>query len=235
MRLVFGRPSSSNRICWSCLGDPRLNSRPITANAACSATLTEAPSSLDRSASTSRSVAIPTCSSPARTPIKGNSTSVSSLPRRARRGRRRGRREVEHGTCAHDLVDRVAVFVETVERQLGGFDRGTCAVGPKFAMQVAQRQIAEVEGSLAGQRQVGGERGVAAQAGEWPAVRGQREDRTLGVVHRLRLTRVGEPRRECAVVVLRELRRIDVGAGAVGGSQRETGHDSRAAPPTAGD
>ncbi len=29
-----------------------------------------------------------------------------------------GRREVEHGLSAHDLVDRVAVFVEAVEREL---------------------------------------------------------------------------------------------------------------------
>ena len=50
IRLVLGSPSSLNRISCSCLGEPRLNSCPTTANAACSAAFTSPCSVADMAA-----------------------------------------------------------------------------------------------------------------------------------------------------------------------------------------
>ncbi len=62
----------------------------------------------------------------------------------------------------------------------------------------------------------------------------QRKDRTLGVVQRLRLIGIGEPRGQRALVGFGQLGRIDVGAGAVGSGQRQAGDDASASSPAAG-
>src|ERR1035441_3439072 len=49
IRLVFGRPSSVNSTSCSCLGEPKLNSCPVAANAPCSAALTSPPRLADMS------------------------------------------------------------------------------------------------------------------------------------------------------------------------------------------
>ena len=60
------------------------------------------------------------------------------------------------------------------------------AASPRSSRWVAQGQVGQVEGALAGQRQVGGERGVAGQAAQPQAAGGQRVHRPLGVMQRLR-------------------------------------------------
>ena len=80
--------------------------------------------------------------------------------RRPGRGRR-GRARIS--ACA------ASVLVEPVEGEL------TVAAGlrAQLAMQVAQREVGEVERPLTGQREVRRERGVAGDAGQRPAALGR--------------------------------------------------------------
>ena len=108
--------------------------------------------------------------------------------------------------------------------------RGLVAAGQPPA-RVPLGQVGQVERALAGQGQVGGERGVAGQAAELQAARGQRVHRPLGVVQRLGLLRVGQPGGQRALVVLGQRGRVEVGVGAVGGGQRQpVEHPGAAAP-----
>ena len=84
------------------------------------------------------------------------------------------------------------------------------ALGAQLAPEVAQGEVGQVVGALVGLDEVGRERGVADQARERPAVRGQREHRPLGVVEHLRAGRVGEPGRERRVVLGRQAGDVDV-------------------------
>ena len=100
-------------------------------------------------------------------------------------------REVAHGRGPHHLLlgrDLVGVAAE-VEHAL--------AVGGRrpreLAVQLPQHEVVEVVGALVGLDEVGRELGVARQAGERPAARGQRLDGTLGVVHGLGSLGVLEP------------------------------------------
>ncbi len=104
--------------------------------------------------------------------------------------------EVGDGPRAQDgvggvLVVLLAVLAEqrAVHRQLAVAAR----LGPQLAPQVAQRQVGQVEDALAGQGQVGRQRGVAGQPGDGPAAGVQRVERALGVVHRLGDALVGQP------------------------------------------
>src|SRR5205814_10318678 len=76
--------------------------------------------------------------------------------------------------------------------------------------QVAQGQVGQVESALAGQRQVRGQRRVAGQPGQRQAAGGERVHRPLGVVQHLGDGRVGQPGGQRLLVVLGELRRVQV-------------------------
>ena len=101
-------------------------------------------------------------------------------------------------------------------------------------MQVAQCEVAEIERPLTGQRQVGGERSVAAQPVDPPPLRLQGKQRTLRVVQGLRLAGVGQPIGHRLLVGFGQLGGIEVGTRAVGCGQRKTGDDAGATPPRAG-
>ncbi len=92
-----------------------------------------------------------------------------------------------------------------------------------------------VEGALAGQGEVGGERGVGGQPAQLQAVGGQGVDRALGVVHRLGPAGIGQPARQRPLVVLGERGRVEVGAGPVGGGQGQPVQGPGAPAPGAAD
>ena len=73
-----------------------------------------------------------------------------------------------------------------VERELPVGAGAGDVVDPQVALEVADGQVGELERALVRREEVRRERGVADQAGHGPAVRGEREQRALGVVHRLR-------------------------------------------------
>ena len=231
IRLVLGRPSSVNRTSCSCLGEPRLNSCPVTAYAACSVALTSPPRLADMPARWSTSAAIPACSIAASTPTRGSSTSWSSrvTPRSS---------STASSASASSAVARArwaSAFAASASPSVSVSKASwpTAASSPPVSLRPAyrSRQVGQVERALAGQRQVGGERGVAGQAAELQAARGQRVHRPLGVVQRLGLLRVGQPGGQRALVVLGQRGRVEVGVGAVGGGQRQpVEHPGAAAP-----
>ena len=114
---------------------------------------------------------------------------------------------------------RAPVVVE--ERELPGVG---AIVGSQFASQVAQREIVEVEGSLAGPHEVGGEGGVAGDTGERPPTRPQRVDGPLRLVEGLVDGRVGKPFAERLLVVGPEHRDVDVARRTVGRGDRDARH-----------
>ncbi len=137
--------------------------------------------------------------------------------------------QVEGGHRPPDQRDRRLLLVGAVQRELH-VAAGRVA---QLLAQVAQRQVGQVEGPLAGQGEVGGEGGVAAEALQRPAVRGEGVDRALGVVQRLRVALVGQPVGQRAVVVRGQLGRVDESARAVGGGERDGGGHPDATAPAA--
>src|SRR6185437_12274683 len=77
---------------------------------------------------------------------------------------------------------RRVALARSVQRQLAAF--GLLA---QFLAQVAQRQVSQVEGALAGQGQVGGQRRVTRQPGQRQAAGDERVHGALGVVQHLRV------------------------------------------------
>ena len=138
-------------------------------------------------------------------------------------------RQVEGGHRPPDQRDRRLLLVGAVQREL---DVAAGRVAQLLA-QVAQRQVGQVEGPLAGQREVGGQGGVAGEALQRPAVGGEGVHRPLGVVQRLRVALVGQPFGQRAVVVRGQLGRVDERAGAVGGGERDGGGHPDATGPGA--
>ncbi|GGT54426.1 hypothetical protein GCM10010177_08460 [Actinomadura citrea] len=112
---------------------------------------------------------------------------------------------------------------------------GVLGFAAQLAVQVAQGEVGEVERALAGEREVGGERGVAGDALQPHAARGERQHRALGLVDRLGAGGVGEVGGEGALVVLDQLDRVEVDGGALRGRQRQRGDLAGAAAPGAGD
>ena len=104
---------------------------------------------------------------------------------------RRG--QLERGLGPQHQGGRRVALARAVQRQLAVF--GLLA---QLLAQVAQRQVGQVEGALAGQRQVGGQRRVAGQPGQRQAAGHERVHRALGVVQDLRVPRVGQPGRQGA-------------------------------------
>ncbi len=96
-----------------------------------------------------------------------------------------------------------------------------------------QGEIGEVVAALVGPDQVGLERGVGGDAPDRPAVRREREQRTLGVVQCLRPGRIGEPGTERGLVGRVELGRIQPGRLAVPGGDGQPGDLPSATPPAA--
>ena len=141
---------------------------------------------------------------------------------------RRG--QLERGLCPQDQGGRRVALARAVQRQLAVFGLLT-----QFLAQVAQRQVGQVEGALAGQRQVGGQRRVTGQAGQRQAAGHERVHLALGVVQHLRVPRVGQPGRQGALVGLGELGRVQVGAVTVRRGDGHRGHVARAAPPGSGE
>ena len=99
--------------------------------------------------------------------------------------------------------------------------------------EVAQREVGKVESPLAGQREIRGEGGVRGESMQHEAVRCQRVHRPLGVVHRLGASLRRQPLPQGALVGGSERGRVEVGAGAVGGGDRDAGHPAHAAQPLA--
>ena len=93
----------------------------------------------------------------------------------------------------------------------------------QLATQVAQRQVVEREAALSGTNQVGGQRGIGADAVQRPAASGEVVDRQLGLVQGFRLLRVGKPGRQRRVVLGRQGRGVDEAAVTVGGGDRQRG------------
>ncbi len=84
------------------------------------------------------------------------------------------------------------------------------ALGAQLATEVAQGEVGQVVGALVGLDEVGRQRGVADQALERPAVRGQGQLGSLGVVEDLRAGRVGQPGRQRGVVLGGQAGDVDV-------------------------
>ena len=103
------------------------------------------------------------------------------------------------------------------------------------AVQVALHQVVQVEGRLARAREVGGQRGVAGDAVDRPAARGQRVDRRLEVVADLGRRRVGEPLRQRRLVVRVGADDVDHRRRPVRGRQREGVHVAAIRRPGAAD
>ncbi len=93
----------------------------------------------------------------------------------------------------------------------------------QFPFQIAQRQIIQFEAALPGTHEIGGEGGVAGDAGEGPSASTQRVDRGLRLVQGLPDRGIGEPRGERGVVVRCERLGDDVSALAVGPGDRDRG------------
>ena len=137
-----------------------------------------------------------------------------------------GRGQLQRGLGAQYQGGRRVALARAVQRQLAVF--GLLA---QLLAQVAQRQVGQVEGALAGQRQVGGDRRVARQPGQRQAAGRERVHRAFGVVQHLRAVGVGQPGGQRLLVRLGEFGRVQVGAVAVGGGDRQAGHVPRPAPP----
>ena len=120
--------------------------------------------------------------------------------------------------------------VHRVEAELVGVD----GVLPQLALEVAQGQVGEVVGALVGLDEVGRERGVDREAGELPAVRGQREARPLGVVDRLGRAR-GRPARPATAASssATDLGDVDPGRLALAGRDGDGQHLTGARAPAA--
>ena len=230
IRLVLGRPSSVNSTSCSCLGEPRLNSCPTTAYAACSAAFTSPPRVADMAAKWSVSAAIP-----ARSILASTSTSGSSTSRSSAHGLAPVQVLVQRLGQLQRWPGRAAPAAAAASRSPRAVQRELAVFGllAQLLAQVAQRQVGQVEGALAGQRQVGGQRGVAGQPGQRQAAGGERVHRALGVVQRLGPRRVGQPGGQRLLVVLGQRGRVDVGAVTVRSRDRQAGHVPGAAPPGA--
>ncbi len=139
--------------------------------------------------------------------------------------------QLEGRAGAQHQAGRGLLLPRAVQRELPG----TAGLVAQLLFQVPDGQVAEVERALPGQGQVGGERGVAAEAGQLPAAGGNRVHGALGVVQGFGERWVGEPGGERAVVGGRELGGVEVGAVAIGSGDREAGHVARAAPPGSGE
>ena len=100
-------------------------------------------------------------------------------------------------------------------------------------MEVADGEVRQVVGALVRPQQVGGQQGVAGHADEVPPAGPAGQRRPLRAVHGLGPGRVGQPVGERRVGRGRQVGGVDVGAGAVGGGQRDAGHVAGAAPPVA--
>ncbi len=130
--------------------------------------------------------------------------------------------EVHHRAGAQDhrlhrlVVDAVAVVEQRKLLLLR-------VIRTQLALQIPQRQVVEREAALTRPHQVGGQRGVGGDAGELPAAALEVVHRQLGLVQRLRLARVGQPRRQRGLVVGVQGRGVEVAAVAVGRDDRQRG------------
>jgi hypothetical protein len=118
-------------------------------------------------------------------------------------------RQVGHRPGADREVGRAGVLLLAVEAELAV----VAHLGAQLAAQEAQAQVGQVEDALPRQRQVGGQRGVAGQPGDRPAAGVQRQQRSLGVVHRLVDRAVGQPVPQRRLVV--GVHRVQVDEGRV--------------------
>src|SRR5665811_765001 len=108
-------------------------------------------------------------------------------------------------------------------------------VGAEFTLQIAQCEVGQVVGTLIGSQQISGQRRITGDPGKGPTLCLDRVHRALGVMQHLRLRRVGEPRRECGVVVLRHAFGVDVCGNAGRSRQPDPVDASRARTPNSGD
>ena len=173
--------SSSNSTTWSCLGEPRLISLPITAQASSAASFTWSAKCDSSDSRWSTSTAMPARSMPASDVHQGQLDVGSSAapPRWSSSVSRASARS----TTALALIIAVSAAASlrhhrtTADRApLPGASCGAGSAG----------QVRQVVGTLVGTGQVGRQRGVAGDTGQLPAAGGQREHRTLRVVQRLR-------------------------------------------------
>ena len=126
----------------------------------------------------------------------------------------------------------VGLLQAAVQGELAGRRVGLVA---QLALEVAQRQVGQVEGPLARLHQVGGQLGVRADPGQRPALLGQRQHRALDVVAGLGRVRVGQPAGQRLVVGGAQLGDVDPAGGAVGAGQRHRVQGAGAAAPGAGE
>ena len=136
------------------------------------------------------------------------------------------------------LVDAFAVIEQRKLLLLRGFRT-------QLATQIAQRQVVEGEAALPGPDQVGGQRGVGADAVERPAPPGQVMDRQLGLVQGFWPLRVGNPGGQRRIVLGGQCCGVDETAVAVGGRDRQRrciavvgqmgAHHGQTCPATVGD
>ena len=122
-----------------------------------------------------------------RAPCRRAAPSAAARPRRAAACRRARSRSASSASARSTIARartisrlRGVLLERPVERELAR----RCGLGAQLAVQVAQRQVAEVERPLARQGEVRRERGVAGDAAERPAALAEREQRALHVVRR---------------------------------------------------
>ena len=236
IRLVLGRPSSLNSTSCSCLGEPRLNSRPDHRVGGLLGRL-----HLAAEAGRHRREMVGVGGDPG--PLHpGQHADQRQLdvvqqpvgaPPLQVLVERVGRARPWRGRAAPGRPRPALAVSSSPERSSASCPVAISPSPLQLLAQVAQGQVGQVEGALAGQGEVGGERGVGGQPGQLEAAGGQGVDRALGVVHRLGPAGVGQPARQRPLVVLGERGRVEAGSGAVGGGQGQPVQGAGAAAPGA--
>jgi hypothetical protein len=90
-------------------------------------------------------------------------------------------------------------------------------------VQVAQREVGQVVRPLVGAGKIRRQGRVPRDAVQGPAVRGEREQRRLGVVEHLEPLRIGQPRRDGRLVARVERDGVEPGGRPVPGGDRDAG------------
>ena len=184
-----------------------------------------------------RSAAMPRYSIAASTRVSGSSMppSRASPPRWPSTVSRASDRSLtatalRTSACAASAATSASRRPEPVEGQLALGLGGVL----ELALEVPDREVTEVERPLPGQRQVGGQRGVADDALQLPAARPDREVGALDLVHDLLRGRVGQPRGERLLVGDVEVgAEVDERGVVVGRRQRDAGQLAGAPAPGA--
>ena len=119
--------------------------------------------------------------------------------------------QLEGGPRPPDERQRGLLLARPVQGELDVADRAVA----QLLAEVAEGEIGQIEGPLAGQREIGGQRRVGRQIIQNVPVRCQCVDGSLGIVQRLGVAIGGQPLAQGAIVVRGQRGGVDERAGAV--------------------